>query len=150
MSTVTFEYDKTNPLFTLSAYPLSFGNGVFELADKTEGCKKYVALTAAEACFVLGTVVGLIETIFWGAIFLLAKAVHLFIPKSFETATFICNGVFARMLVPLTITAVSSANVVYNFFANAIELYAMDKAVDLAIHGVVKKCEDCLNYQLFN
>lgn len=148
MSTVTFEYAKTNPLLTLSLYPAILGYGLSP-PDETEGCKRYLALTGSDVFFALGAVVGVVETVFWAAIFLIAKTVHLFIPKSCETATFICSLFFGRTMMALIFTVVST-QLIYNSFATETEKGAMSKAAESAIDAGVKKYEDCLNYQLFD
>lgn len=101
-------------LLTLSLYPCGLGYALRPKKD-TEGCKKYIALTAAEPCFVLSAVIGAVETVFWAAIFLLAETVHLLTHKCFETPTLIRDWVYEMLESSATITAVASLFAVSNF-----------------------------------
>lgn len=150
MSTVTSSLEKPNPYLAVSTFCLSLGCLLKPDNTYEEPCGKYLALTGTEACFVLGAIVGLIETVFWSAIFLLVKTIHLFIPKSFETPTSICNWFYGRAVVPLFATSFSFLGVVYNFFTTKVELDKSSEPVDSAIKSGLEMCEGYLNYQLFD
>lgn len=107
--------DKTADYFSISFLCFK-GARETKPGDDEKTCGKYLGLAAAEACFLLGTVIGAIETIFWTAIALLAKVIHLFIPSSYETATSICGNLTGRAVFSANATAVSAAGVAFNFF----------------------------------
>ena len=97
----------------LSLYPAALG---IELRKEyQEGCGKYLAMTAAEPCFILSTLVGAVETVFWAAIFLLAKTIHLFFPSSFETPTLICDRIYKILDSAATLTFYSGLLAVGHF-----------------------------------
>lgn len=152
MSTVTFNLNKADfSLLDLALYPGIIAMLIRPKDDSNQStCGKYIALTVAEPFFIFGAVVGVIETVFWTAILLLAKTVHVFIPKSFETPTLICSWFYERTVLALEITATSFTYSVYNFFNTEKKNDEIVKAITKSMYSGLQKHDSCLNYQLFN
>lgn len=123
-----------NPMLAISTYPLAIGAFLRPVESDEKTFEKYAALTATEVCHLLGTAIGAIETVFWGTIFLLAKAVQTLMPQSFETASDICDWTFGRAGYSLLTTAVSGVSAVYTFFANEQEIAQIEDSVIAMLH----------------
>src|SRR5260221_14341759 len=99
---------RTFPLdsyFTFSFYLFIGGITLCSKVDEKASCEKYLILTAVNACFVLGSIIGVIETVFWGAIFLPIKTIALCLPD--EMGAPMGNWFAGRVFLPLIITTFS-------------------------------------------
>lgn len=66
----------------------------------------YLRLGATELGFITTTLIGVVETVFWTSLFLLAKAIHVFLPE-FEITDRIFTqlGISTALTISATITA---------------------------------------------
>lgn len=119
---------KINPFLTIAAYPAFAAENLRPDDNNKSICEKYLALTLAEAFYILGTTIGVIETIFWGAIFLLAKAIHICSPQSL-----LCDWLFGRAGFALLMTVVCSTSVVMNFFTSREDLNKIRHSVSATL-----------------
>lgn len=81
----------------------------------------YLILPITEAGFIFATALGVIETIFWAAIALLAKAIHVFLPQS-DTA----DKIYAQLVTSTILTTMATTSaailIVKNFFISSSDL----------------------------
>ena len=105
MTTITkIITEEVNPFYIISSYTM-FSAGYLKKESENYGCiGKYSAIIGVEICALLTTAIGTIETIFWTAVFLFVKTVHMFIPRSFEIPTSICAWILGNTLDTLSIT----------------------------------------------
>lgn len=110
----------------ITHYPISFylTNKIAEFrleTEKVDNCAcKTVRLIASEAGFLLNSLIALVETIFWAALAISAKFIHLFIPESrakwiddhiFEPIVFNATHSLAAMSNSLLLTVIQVASI---------------------------------------
>lgn len=117
-----------NPMLTIATYPLAIGAFIRPDDDAEKSIGKYLSLTATEACHLLGTVIGAIETVFWGIVLLPIYVLHIGTPLYFPV-TVVHDWVFARAGYALLATSISAVSVAYNFFATQQEIAKIEDSV---------------------
>ena len=149
MATITEMSQEPNPLYNISLYPILLTFGLNAIGNNDQACcaAKYTALVCAEIGSLISIPIGIIETIFWTAIFLLAKTVHVFIPRSFETATSISSWFYQRVKSAFSITTASVFYAVFNFFKSTNDIDTLNGSV---IDVVEKSCAPIVDFQFFN
>ena len=128
------------------------GAMILKNVDVKESCiKQFSVLAGVEVCCLLGSLIGPIETVFWAAIFLLAKTVHLFIPRSVTVATSICGFMYSQFQCSLMFTLLSVTGVVSNFFTSSSDELFDSSACILhpSLEGL-EASKGFFNYQFFD
>lgn len=110
----------------------------------------YLRLAGTETIFICTTLFGVIETIFWASLALLAKAVHVFISQS-ETVDKIFAQLFSSALLTLSSTTFAAAMVGKNFFIDPadVESEVYDPINEMYHDEGKKYYTDFINYKFF-
>ena len=135
-------FEVTTGYLSLSVWFFHGGKELSELC-KDSDCAKWIVLPFYEAGAIFGAVIGVIETVFWGTIAVLAKAVHVFVPKSWETANSIYTSLVGRALQPIQWTIFCVAQAVSPCFE--IE----EESLREFLESVKESCKPFFNYQPF-
>lgn len=116
--------------------------------NKITGARDYLVLTAMEAGFILTTIVGVIETIFWASITLLAKAIHVFIPQS-NTVDKVYAQLVTNTFYSVCATTVAIIMIMENF--NEIDVKKDVCCPTLLMYNRLAEdyCSSFLHYRLF-
>ena len=136
--------------YTISILLNACSFGLKEIDAKESCVTQFGVLSGVEGCCLLGTFLGSIETVFWGAIFLLTKTFHLFIPRSFTAATSICGFTYRQFTSSLIFTTISVTGLVTNFFTSTgDEFLESSKWITHPLGNGLDACDGIVNYQLF-
>ena len=110
----------------------------------------YFILAGTELGFISFTALGVIETVFWGALALLAKAIHVCLPQ-FEITDKIFAQLYASTLFALSGTVIAAVMVGKNFFIadNKIEEEIFKPYIPNFLTNVGNYWDDFVNYRFF-
>lgn len=113
--------------------------------------KKYILLSICEAGFACSAVLGIIETVFWSFLALIAKPIHAFAPNDkTEEATKIYAQLITNASGSIYFLSYSSAMLVLNFFGSDAIIDQIPRDIEILIEKGLEKSRTFAAYRWFN